>query len=109
MKICIRQFNFYKTQDKPVGNSSGIYGYGFGMYKRLFTCQLAYGRFIPVKELVLYKDYHDTGIRSGIVCVICRDDFLDSWEPDTFSDGTETTCGDDLQPFNMVSTKVNLK
>ncbi len=76
------------------------------MYKRLFTCQLPYGRFVPVKELVLYKDYHDSGIKSGIVCIICRDDFLDAWEPDTLFQNNEVDCEDEMQPFNMVSTKV---
>lgn len=76
------------------------------MYKRLFTCQLPYGRFVPVKELVLYKDYHDSGVKSGIVCIICRDDFLDAWEPSMFQNTSGVDSEDDLQPFNMVSTKV---
>ncbi|CAL8104556.1 unnamed protein product [Orchesella dallaii] len=96
--------------DKPIGNSSGLYGYGTGLYKQLFTCKLSYGRFIPVKELVLYKDYHDTGIKSGIVCVICRDDFLETWEPDLFFQAETSNINKPedqhgLQPFHMVSTK----
>jgi len=87
-----------------------MYGYGTGLYKQLFSCKLAYGRFVPVKELVLYKDYHDTGVKSGIVCVICRDDFLETWEPDSFMVTTTPHPNHDddpngLQPFHMVSTK----
>lgn len=69
------------------------------MYKRLFTCQLPYGRFVSVNELILYKDYFDPKSKSGIVCIICRDDFLDE------SDAREVD--NSFESMNMVSTKVS--
>ncbi|CAG7838192.1 unnamed protein product, partial [Allacma fusca] len=83
--------------EKAVGNSSGIYGYGHGLQIRLFTCKLGYGRFIPVDELILYEDYYENQ-KTGFICIICRDDFIEPGECDEGLDVPEkfmvaTKCG----------------
>jgi hypothetical protein len=65
------------------------------LHIRLFTCELGFGRFVPIIELVLHSDFHDKGIKAGFICVICRDDFLEI--PD-FADSEE-------ESHNMVATK----
>jgi hypothetical protein len=81
--------------EKPIGNSSGIYGYGYGLQIRLFTCKLGYGRFIPVEQLILYEDFYENQ-KTGFICIICRDDFI---EPGETEDGL------DVPEKIMVATK----
>jgi len=92
------------NQENHVGNSSGkIKG------KRLFTTALTKGRFVPITELMLHKDFYEgfpyptnapadprvmpkaapqKFVSSVIMCVVCQEPLLNPDEEESSPDGS---------------------